>query len=69
MDWYGPLTVLPELGFLILSTFNFLNNELVAQSEHFFNLKVDIYTGFHAELLKFGCPIQKSIIIDTNLTI
>ncbi|MEM9685639.1 MAG: hypothetical protein AAF934_01790 [Bacteroidota bacterium] len=33
MEWYGPLTVLPALGLLILSTSNFivaLNNEITA---------------------------------------
>lgn len=32
MDWYGPLTVLPAIGLLVLSTSNFivsLNNELM----------------------------------------
>ena len=33
MDWYAPLTVLPAIGLLVLSTSNFivsLNNELTA---------------------------------------
>jgi hypothetical protein len=32
MEWYGPLTVLPAIGLLVLSTSNFivsLNNELI----------------------------------------
>lgn len=37
MEWYGPLTVMPAIGLLILSTSNFiisLNNEITELSNH-----------------------------------
>lgn len=56
MDWYGPLTVLPAIGLLVLSTSNFivsLNNELIVLE----NDKVKFLEIIHlkiSELRKLG---------------
>lgn len=56
MEWYGPLTVLPAIGLLILSTSNFivsLNGEIM-EMEMRENIKVEIVKLKLAQLKRLG---------------
>ena len=56
MDWYGPLTVLPAIGLLVMSTSNFivsLNNEIFMLEKEA-NIGHEVITLKLAQLKRLG---------------